>query len=517
MRSFVVMYTVYTSARSGVKRRFRAWRNPARLGSWGAGEVTGLWGIRMLKTYVTAVSALGLALAVAAPVMAQDAQAPIAVPPVPRSEAPPAPLSAPPSQVIDGPPPPSVAIPQAESVPPPPSIPMPPPPIPVPPIPIDGPMLVSLVNSARDGVPSQESELGERYLNGRDIPQDYTLAAAWLQRAADHGDGWAEFHLGQMYRLGEGFPKDDARAADCYRKAADQGLGVAQSQLGRMFDSGQGVAMDEMQAYVWLDLATKATDGRIFGDGFIEDRDAARSHLTADQMTQAEAMEKAWTPAAPSPWQQAEAGGRAADDGKAGDAVARLTPLATDGNPLAQYTLGVMYALGEGVTKDGAQGVAWLEKSAGQGNAGAQYFLGMMYLDGDGVAKDEGKAVKWLQKAADQHVGGAESGLGIAYLSGHGVKTNLATAADWFQKAAAQGDGSAQYFLAQFYFIGQGVPADGMQAYKWASLATLYARSPELKADATKVAGQILSRIGASQAVEARKEAKDWKPVFPGP
>ena len=37
---------------------------------------------------------------------------------------------------------------------------------------------------------------------------------------------------------------------------------------------------------------------------------------------------------------------------------------------------------------------------AEQGNALAQAFLGVMYADGDGVPRDGGEAVKWYRKAA---------------------------------------------------------------------------------------------------------------------
>jgi TPR repeat protein len=47
-----------------------------------------------------------------------------------------------------------------------------------------------------------------------------------------------------------------------------------------------------------------------------------------------------------------------------------------------------MYVNGEGVPKDAAQAVNWYRKSAEQGNASAQFNLGLMCFLGDGVAKD---------------------------------------------------------------------------------------------------------------------------------
>ena len=50
--------------------------------------------------------------------------------------------------------------------------------------------------------------------------------------------------------------------------------------------------------------------------------------------------------------------------------------------------------------KDYTEAVKWWRKAAEQGNADAQYSLGVCYFFGHGVTKDEAEAVKWLRKAA---------------------------------------------------------------------------------------------------------------------
>ena len=44
----------------------------------------------------------------------------------------------------------------------------------------------------------------------------------------------------------------------------------------------------------------------------------------------------------------------------------------------------------------------WYRLSTDQGNATAQYNLGLMYAIGEGVLKDEAEAVKWYRMAAEQ-------------------------------------------------------------------------------------------------------------------
>ncbi len=53
--------------------------------------------------------------------------------------------------------------------------------------------------------------------------------------------------------------------------------------------------------------------------------------------------------------------------------------LAEKGNAKAQFTLGLMYTLGQGVPQDYQKAVTWLRKAARQGNASAQSNLGLMY------------------------------------------------------------------------------------------------------------------------------------------
>ena len=73
---------------------------------------------------------------------------------------------------------------------------------------------------------------------------------------------------------------------------------------------------------------------------------------------------------------------------------------AEQGDAEAQFNLGAMYALGEGVLKDEAEAVRWCRLAAEQGLALAQNFLGNMYALGRGVRKDYVHAHMWLNIAS---------------------------------------------------------------------------------------------------------------------
>ena len=66
---------------------------------------------------------------------------------------------------------------------------------------------------------------------------------------------------------------------------------------------------------------------------------------------------------------------------------------ADQGNAVAQSQLGMMYYVGEGVSKDYKKASCWFKKSALQGIAPAQYNLGVMYSNGNGVSQDYKKAI----------------------------------------------------------------------------------------------------------------------------
>jgi len=72
------------------------------------------------------------------------------------------------------------------------------------------------------------------------------------------------------------------------------------------------------------------------------------------------------------------------------------------GDVIAQFNLGVMYALGDGVPEDDAEAVRLYRLAAEQGDANAQNNLGFMYDNGEGVPEDNVLAYMWFNLAAAQ-------------------------------------------------------------------------------------------------------------------
>jgi hypothetical protein len=128
-----------------------------------------------------------------------------------------------------------------------------------------------------------------------------------------------------------------------------------------------------------------------------------------------------------------------------------------------------------------------LEFAAKEGNPLAQWKLGRMYATGDGVPLDDLKAFEYFSKIADDHadespdslhatvVANAFVALGTYFLDGikgSYVKPNVARAHEMFHYAASYfGNPNAQYSLARLYLEGTGVPPDARQAARWLNLA----------------------------------------------
>jgi TPR repeat protein len=208
-----------------------------------------------------------------------------------------------------------------------------------------------------------------------------------------------------------------------------------------------------------------------------------------------------------------------------------LDQRAKNGDAIAQYRLGVLYALGQGVRQD-YQHAALLFKAAAEGGvAEAQYNIGVLYERGLGIGRDDVRAAEWYQKAAAQGNANAEFNLGVAYSNGTGVRPSMDQAAHWFRRAAAAGIVNAQFNLGLLYERGDGVPVSQVEAYAWYSaaagrgdsgavqrrdrLASLLAPAAlkEAKARAEQVAAVIKS--GADSAVAGLTTGNSGKAAAP--
>jgi uncharacterized protein len=131
--------------------------------------------------------------------------------------------------------------------------------------------------------------------------------------------------------------------------------------------------------------------------------------------------------------------------------IALLSPgLGRDGSQIAAGATDAPVAAGplEKATRavdngDYATELRLLRELADQGDADAQYNLGVMHFVGQGMAKDDVEAAKLFREAAEQRNADAQNDLGAMYGEGQGVPRDLIRAYTWFSLAAIAGNQSA--------------------------------------------------------------------------
>lgn len=145
--------------------------------------------------------------------------------------------------------------------------------------------------------------------------------------------------------------------------------------------------------------------------------------------------------------------------------AAHYYKLASDAGIIpARNYLAVMYHRGRGVARDNNRAVELFLSAAEGGLPSAQYCLGLMYENGDGVEQDYAKAIDYYTKAADQGDVDACCNLAAMYFNGKGTERNLAEAAKFFKRGALQNDADCQFNYARMLYKGEGVKRNREEA-----------------------------------------------------
>jgi hypothetical protein len=165
-------------------------------------------------------------------------------------------------------------------------------------------------------------------------------------------------------------------------------------------------------------------------------------------------------------------------------------------------------------TQTVAVSVNEVRQRAEQGDPAAQFDLGIRYNQGKDVPADPTLAADWFRKAAAKSNTDAMVQLGIMYGTGRGVPKDLLQAVSWFRQAAELGHASAQFNLGGMYARGEGVKQDFIEAYKWESLAiTRAADRPDVPTFTTS-RDAIAKQLTADQINEANMLIRKWLDEF---
>jgi TPR repeat protein len=116
---------------------------------------------------------------------------------------------------------------------------------------------------------------------------------------------------------------------------------------------------------------------------------------------------------------------------------------ATQDHPRALFNLGLYHERGMGVPKDMARALAWYRRGAAAGDAQAAYNAGHMMLTGDGVQRDTTEGLRLLQQSASAGTAEAQASLGYIFETGYGTRKDAARALDYYAQAEKNDLGGA--------------------------------------------------------------------------
>ncbi len=186
------------------------------------------------------------------------------------------------------------------------------------------------------------------------------------------------------YRAG-----DKASALSALQFAAGQGHAGAQWMLGRMYAEGDGVSHDDLKAFEYFrELVNKAGD---------DAADSPEGRSNAPYVSNA----LVWLG---SYYLEGIPGTAVKPNPQA--AVRLFTDAASNyGDPNAQYNLARMYLDGNGVKRDPAQAVRWLNLAAQKSHGPSRALLGHMMFKGEVVKKQPARGLMLMmlaRQAAEQ-------------------------------------------------------------------------------------------------------------------
>lgn len=369
---------------------------------------------------------------------------------------------------------------------------------------------------AERGNAQAQYDLAMRYLEGKDVDKDATMAVGWLRKAAEAKHTKASLELGHCLREGDGVAPDAAAAVESYTRGAELGDAECMTALGVAFHKGVGTAQDVSAAVHWLQRAVDAGDvpalsqlGLCYqkGDGVhLDQRRAFELFLRGAEQGEPEAqysLAGCYYRGVAVPkdksiamrWlrRSAAQGNEMAKTQLAGyggsvrggedDPVAKATVIlgcAEQGDAGAMYDLarrlragepaveGLVAREGHGETAE-QQGMRWLLRAVQHGDRRAQDDLATQCWDGgDAVPQDRERALQLWRLSAEQGWAPAAMALGERLARGEGVEADYAQAERWLGLAVREGLGPAIPLLADLLLTKKGRPTEAGRLLSWA-------------------------------------------------
>lgn len=206
-----------------------------------------------------------------------------------------------------------------------------------------------------------QAQLGDMYIDGTHVPQDWLTGLCWYRAAAQNGSAYAEYWLGIFYQNGWVVAESAKVAAHWFTLAGRHRDSVAaESKVGARYADDDSGVHDMGKALVWYHRAADKRDLNAelaLGDFYITSHEASDIKLALTWYGKASAQHSVE----------------------------------------ADYNIGQIYLRGVGIPQDLGQAHKWLLSAAQRGYEPAQFDLAEMYYRGEGVKQDWIKSYAWLE------------------------------------------------------------------------------------------------------------------------
>lgn len=343
-----------------------------------------------------------------------------------------------------------------------------------------------LTELADNGDSDAALKLAEYYYN-REEDGDYDIAIEWYKKSAEQGNSQAQVKLGVFYSEGFGVPENYEKTLELYFKAANDGNTDALTRIADCYYNGEILGRDKDKAFKYYMKAAELDDA--YGQYMI-----GKYYSTQDYKKKInKKLMVAWYK-------------KSAEQGYAD----------------AQYELGGLYKLGNGVEKDEKKALDLLVKAAKQGQESALFDVGSWYIDADQVYKekhpvpdfltalkcfikmneyrrsetviealnnylelpindkreDSNKIFEFIKDLADEGHSYAKRLLGDCYFYGFGVEQDYLKAISLYNEASKDFNMQAINGIAYCYFYGLGVKQDYEKAAELLNSVAIYFNCP---------------------------------------
>lgn len=199
-------------------------------------------------------------------------------------------------------------------------------------------------------------------------------------------------------------------------------------------------------------------------------------------------------------YQRGQALGQA---GKLSEALPLIRTAAEGGHAQAQFTLGSMYAFGQGgLEQSREQARAWYERAAGQNHPVALYNLGLYYDKGLGVTQDRVRALVYYKRGAAAGDAKAAYNAGELLFRGEEVPGDVAQGIAYMEQSARQNTAKAQISLGYIYQRGVGVPRNAERALDY------YARAEAQGQQIGAERGQSLASLVLEEGLALERDGR---------